>query len=87
MGFLSRFVEKPHEEHLVVVKRVLRYIAGTRDHGLHYVRRGELKLYGCSDAYLAGDIDGRKSTSGVTFFLGSNPITWQSSKHKVVARV
>jgi hypothetical protein len=34
---------------------------------------------------MAGDIDTRKSTSGVIFFLGGNPITWQSVKQKVVA--
>ncbi|KAJ1274877.1 hypothetical protein BS78_05G093200, partial [Paspalum vaginatum] len=35
--------------------------------------------------YLAGDLDSRKSTSGVLFFLGDSPISWQSSKQKVVA--
>jgi hypothetical protein len=29
---------------------------------------------------MADDIDGRKSTSGVLFFLGDCPITWQSQK-------
>jgi hypothetical protein len=87
VGFLSRFMEKPHEEHLVAVKRILRYVAGTHDHGLCYTRGdGEpAKLIGYSDADLAGDIDQRKSTTGIVFFLGSNPITWQSSKQKVVA--
>jgi hypothetical protein len=29
-------MEAPHEEHMVVVKRVLRYVAGTHTHGLYY---------------------------------------------------
>jgi hypothetical protein len=41
VGYLSRFMEQPAEEHLTGVKRVLRYLAGTRDHGLHYVRHEE----------------------------------------------
>jgi hypothetical protein len=66
---------------------VLRYIAGTLDHGLSYGRKeeGPARLVGYSDADMAGDIDGRRSTSGVIFFLGGNAITWQSSKQKVVA--
>ncbi|XP_034601376.1 secreted RxLR effector protein 161-like [Setaria viridis] len=87
VGFLSQFMEKPHEEHLAAVKRVLRYVAGTRGYGLRYVQREDqaLKLIGYSDADLAGDIDQLKSTSGIVFFLGNNPITWQSSKQKVMA--
>ena len=38
-----------------------------------------------SDADMAGDIDGRQSTSGVLVFLGSDPISWLSLKQKVVA--
>jgi hypothetical protein len=34
---------------------------------------------------MGGDIDTRKSTTGVLFFLGSCPLTWQSQKQKVVA--
>ena len=38
-----------------------------------------------SDADMAGDIDGRRSTSGILVFLGSAPILWLSLKQKVVA--
>jgi hypothetical protein len=34
---------------------------------------------------MAGDVDSRKSTTGVLFFYGSCPVTWQSQKQKVVA--
>jgi hypothetical protein len=34
----------------------------------------EAQLEGYSDSDLAGDIDTRKSTSGILFFLGSNDI-------------
>jgi hypothetical protein len=80
-------MEAPHEEHLVIMKCVLRYVARTRDHGLHYNRKkGEtLRLFGYSDADMAGDIDTPKSTSGIIFFLGNSPITWQSAKQKVIA--
>jgi hypothetical protein len=34
---------------------------------------------------MAGDVDTRKSTTGVLFFLGDRPVSWQSQKQKVVA--
>jgi hypothetical protein len=43
-------------------------------------------LIGFSDADFAGDVDAQKSTTGVTFFLANSPITWQSTKQKVVAQ-
>jgi hypothetical protein len=44
-----------------------------------------LKVHGYSDSDWAGDIDDRKSTSGMVFYLGCNPISWCSQKQKVVA--
>ena len=38
-----------------------------------------------SDADIAGDIDGRRSTSDMLVFLGSAPISWLSLKQKVTA--
>jgi hypothetical protein len=87
VGYLSRFMEDPREDHAVAVKRLLRYVAGTIDHGIVYPwRKGkELQLTGFSDSDMAGDIDGRKSTTGVLFVLNGCPITWQSQKQRVVA--
>ncbi|XP_066323160.1 secreted RxLR effector protein 161-like [Miscanthus floridulus] len=46
---------------------------------------GGLRLTIFSDADMAGNIDGRRSTSGVLVFLGSTMISWQSLKQKIVA--
>ena len=86
VGYVSRFMEKPTVEHLIAVKRILRYVAGTVNVGCYYRRNeGEAVLLGYSDSDHGADVDGRKSTSGVMFFLGGNVITWQSQKQKVVA--
>jgi hypothetical protein len=34
---------------------------------------------------LAGDVDDRKSTTGIIFYLGANPVSWLSQKQRVVA--
>jgi hypothetical protein len=89
VGYLSRFMEAPRQEHLAAVKRVLRYVAGTVHWGVHYRPAGKRgtapQLTGYSDSDLAGDVNDRKSTGGLIFFMAGGPVAWQSSKQKVVA--
>jgi hypothetical protein len=86
VGYLSRFMEDPRQEHMAAMKHLLRYVAGTIDYGLAYTRGdAELQLVGYSDSDMAGDVDDRKSTSGILYFLGGSPIAWQSQKQHVVA--
>ena len=55
VGYLSRFMENPASEHYAAVKHLLRYVAGTPDHGCAYERGdGELQLTGYSDSDHAG---------------------------------
>ena len=60
MGYVSRFMEYPREDHWAAVKRLLRYIKGTVDHGIIFPKTGEsrLQLTVFNDADMAGDIDG-----------------------------
>jgi hypothetical protein len=68
------------------VKRIIRYVAGTLDHGLYYPRcPGEAHLIGYNDSDHADDIDTIKSTSGILFFFGKCLVSWQSVKQQVVA--
>jgi hypothetical protein len=85
--YLSRFMESPKLERLAVVKRVLRYVAGTPDYGLLYPRGSACSLHilGYSNSDMAGDIDDCMSTSRALFFLGDGAASWSSQKQKVVA--
>jgi hypothetical protein len=85
VGYVSRFMERPTEEHMAAVKRILRYVAGTLCLGCHYRRTGEARHFGYSDNDLAGDVDTRKSTSGGLFFYGNSLVSWSALKQKVVA--
>jgi hypothetical protein len=78
IGYLSRFMEDPREDHWAAVKHLLRYVKGTIDRGVFFPKTdgAELRLKVFSDADMAGDVDARKSTSGVLVFLGSSPVMW-----------
>jgi len=87
VGIASRFMEAPAKEHWSVVKRIVRYIAGTLDYGCKF-QKGERvgpNLLGFTDSDCSGDLVYRKSTSGIIFYLGSNLVTSASQKQKVVA--
>ncbi|WVZ83650.1 hypothetical protein U9M48_030778 [Paspalum notatum var. saurae] len=86
VGMASRFMASPTTEHMSVVKHLLRYIAGTIHYGLVYNRQeGGFTLCRYSDSDMAGDMDGRRSTSGVLYCLGRSLVSWQSQKQSVVA--
>jgi len=71
VGYVSRFMERPMVEHLQAIKRILRYMVGTLDYGLHYkCASGAMRFIGYCDNNLAGDVDTSKRTSGTMFFLG-----------------
>jgi hypothetical protein len=68
------------------VKRIIRYVVRTLDHGLYYPRcSGEAHLVGYSNSDHAGDIDTSKNMSGILFFFGKSLVSWQSIKQQVVA--
>jgi hypothetical protein len=86
VGYVSRFMQRPTMEHQQAVKGIIRYVAGTLDHGLYYTRcPGEAHLVGYNDSDHAGDIDTSKSMSEILFFFGKCLVSWQSVKQQVVA--
>lgn len=85
VGQVSRFLNNPSEKHWIAVKRIMRYLAGTKSYGICY--RGihdELMVY--SDADFAGDITTRKSTTGYLSMLAGAPVTWSSHRQGCVSR-
>lgn len=64
------------------MKKVLRYIAGTSDYGLHYPRCLSMAHF---ISYSNSDYGGNIDTIGTLFFLCKYLISWQSVKQQVVA--
>lgn len=85
VSLLSRFMNEPSKIHLSSAKRILRYLKGTKDHGIEFKKEDCCKLVGYTDSDWAGSVDDRKSTSGYIFCLGTKVISWSSKKQKSVA--
>lgn len=58
---------------------------GDNKHDFPKTGEARLHLKGFSEVNMAGDFDGRKSTSSVLVFLSFSPFACQSQKQKVVA--
>ena len=86
VNICSRFVEEPAERHYMALKRILRYVAGTKDLGLRYVPDGKpLTITGFCDSDFAGDVLDSKSTSGFLVMVNGCPVSWKSTKQKCTA--
>nr|GEU35009.1 ribonuclease H-like domain-containing protein [Tanacetum cinerariifolium] len=73
------------ETNLKEVKRIFRYLQGTINMGLWYMKVSGFELTGFLDADYTGCQDSFKSTSGETQFLGKKLVGWSSKKQDCTA--
>jgi hypothetical protein len=89
VGVLSRNMSTPGKEHLTVVKRVFRYLCGTKYHAICYQGKprgdSEVNVHGFVDVDWARDLDRRRSTNKYVFKMFSGAISWMSKKHVVIS--
>ncbi|XP_028107684.1 uncharacterized protein LOC114306618 [Camellia sinensis] len=64
INLISRFMHEPSKLNYAAAKRILRYLQGTKNLCIRYVKENDSKLIGFSDSDWAGSLDDRKSTSG-----------------------
>jgi hypothetical protein len=69
----SRFVSNPGDDQWNTLERVMRYLIGTMDYGIHYTRYPRV-LEGYSDSNWISDADEIKATSGYMFTLGGGAV-------------
>ncbi|GJY29289.1 putative ribonuclease H-like domain-containing protein [Tanacetum coccineum] len=81
----ARFQVTSKTSHLLVVKRIFRYLKGKPTLGLWYSRDSPFELVAYTDSDYAGATQDRKSTTGGCQFLGNRLISWQCKKQTVVA--
>ena len=85
IGQVARFQAAPKESHIIVIKRILRYLKGTTEYGLWYPKGNNLIIQAFTDADWVGSIDDRKSTSRATFYLGGCLVSWLSKKQTSIS--
>jgi hypothetical protein len=82
---LSRFVSNPGDVHWHAVERIMRYLKGTENYGLHYSGSPSV-LEGYCDANWISDADEMKATTGYVFTLGGGAVSWKSCKQTILTR-
>nr|GEV42908.1 uncharacterized mitochondrial protein AtMg00810-like [Tanacetum cinerariifolium] len=81
----ARYQANPNEHHVLPVKRIFRYLKGTINLGLWYLKDSGFDLTAYSDADHAGCHLDRKSTSGSIQLLGDKLVYWSSKKQNCVS--
>ncbi|XP_020203543.1 uncharacterized protein LOC109789090 [Cajanus cajan] len=77
---LCQFMHTALEVHWKAVKRLLRYLKGTPQHGLHYQKSSDTEIYAYCDSDWASDQEDLRSTSGNYVYLGPNIVSWMAKK-------
>lgn len=87
VGIASRAVESPKVKHWQLVKRIFRYLNGSKDYGLcyNYHSNGTTLSSFCDAAY-ADDVSTARSTTGTIMLYAGAPIQWRSARQTMVTK-
>ncbi|GKE24796.1 ribonuclease H-like domain-containing protein [Tanacetum coccineum] len=80
------YMHDPRDPHFTALKRILRYVHGTIDHGLKLHVSSTAQLTAYTDADWAGCPVTRRSTSGYCVFFGDNLLSWSAKRHVTLSR-
>lgn len=83
---LSQFLHNPHSVHWQAVKRLFRYLQGTKDYGIFIQASLVLQLQGFSNVDFPGSNTNRKSTWGYCVFFGNALVSWSSKKQQAISK-
>ncbi|GJT89721.1 retrovirus-related pol polyprotein from transposon TNT 1-94 [Tanacetum coccineum] len=81
----ARYQAKPTKKHFHAVKRIFKYLRGTVNRGLWYLKDSSIALTAYADADHVGCQDTRRSTSGCMQLLGDRLVSWSSKMLKSAA--
>jgi hypothetical protein len=82
---LGRYLSDPGMGHWKAVKKVFRFLQGTKDYMLTYKKSDQLQVIGYSDSDFGGCLDDQKSTSGLIFLMAGGAVSWKSVKQTLTA--
>jgi hypothetical protein len=83
---LMAYTANPSLQHVGALKWILKYLAGTHNHGITYFKIQSLGnlFHGYADTAYA-NVDDCKSTSGYVYIMAGGAIMWRSKKQTMVA--
>ncbi|GJZ77235.1 retrovirus-related pol polyprotein from transposon TNT 1-94 [Tanacetum coccineum] len=81
----ARYQAKPTKKHLHAIKRIFKYLRGTINRGLWYLKDSSIALTAYADVDHVGCQDTRLSTSGSMQLLGEILVSWSSKRQKSAA--
>jgi len=86
IAFLSQFMQNPGRTHWDAIKRIFRYLNGTKGHVLTFGggNNDQTSLHGFCDADWASQ-EHWHSTSGYVFTIDGGAVSWSSKKQAIVA--
>ena len=82
---ISKFNNNYDETHWSAVKRVIKYLKGTRDIKLIFLKQTKPDLEGYSDASWATDPEDARSVTGYIFLMQGGAISWNCKRQSTVA--
>ncbi|GJY54449.1 ribonuclease H-like domain-containing protein [Tanacetum coccineum] len=80
------YMHDPRDPHFTTLKRILRYVRGTIDHGLQLHVSSTAQLTAYTDVDWVGCPVTRRSTSGYCVFLGDNLLSWSAKRQVTLSR-
>jgi hypothetical protein len=80
IGMVGRYQSAPKQSHLLVVKRIFKYLKETMNYGLWYPKNQDFQLSVYLDVDWVNCTGERKNISGGAFFLGDSLVAWLSKK-------
>ena len=85
---LAAYTANPSLQHISALKRVLRYLCGTKDYGITYRKPSNNKECALCDGYADtayANSDDLKSMSGCVYMAAAGAVTWRSKKQATIA--
>ena len=80
VNLLARYSATPTRRHWVGVKTILRYLKGTLDLGLFFLKKNDLTMVGYADGGYLSYPHNARSQTGFVFLTGGLAISWRSCK-------
>ncbi|GKA27477.1 ribonuclease H-like domain-containing protein [Tanacetum coccineum] len=80
------YMHDPRDLYFHALKRILRYVRGTFDHGLQLHVSSTSQLTAFTNADWAGCLVTHRSTSGYCVFLGDNLLSWSAKRQVTLSR-